>query len=372
MKKYLLSIILLSIIISNNHSSFGAEHKQDEIVNPVSRYPLGGVWRNKFPEIYQTCHIEMAQAEMESSSRTDKAALEGTSSDSFGQVHALFRFRVYFQDPDKTSQEYLDIVDLHDHIFISGGHVIQQMEPLTFCSIVKDRLSLNEEMKNKKRSISTTLESMTKLSKHIENPEELIKRIDESKSFIEHATHEYEELKRRAEVIRDFEQKHENECACKEEGYKKHVYDSEQVIIRLFDFSLNKLNFDDVNLHVLGRSISLEWIKNIIFHLHSRFDMCPYCLNSLHIKMREWNAFLKERVLKQPSQSFLAFVSSRQEYIPSTMYLYTLPNNLYRGSSMRSLGIDQYSNQELKEEELPSFSEHSIVIQIPISFYDIY
>ena len=372
MKKYLLSIFLLSIIILNNHSSFGSEQKQDEIINPASHYPLGGVWRDKFPEIYQTCHIEMARAEMESSSRADKAALEGTSSDSFGQVHALFRSRVYFQDPDKTFQEYLDLIDINDHIFISGGNVIQKMEPLTFCSIVKERLLLNEEMKNKKRSISTTLESMTKLSKHIENPEEIIKKIDELKSLIEHTAHEYEDLKRRAENIRDFEQRHESECACKEEGYKKHVYDSEQIIIRLLDFSLNRLNFDDVNLHVLGRSIPLEWIKNIILHLHSRFDMCPYCLNSLHIKMKQWNVFLKERILKQPSQFFLSFVSSRQEYLPSTMYLYTLSNSVYRGSSMRSLGIDQYSNQVLREEEFPSFAEHSIVIQIPISFYEIY
>lgn len=366
MKKYFLHYIVILFSISSN-LVLGVEHRQED-----SAYPLGGVWRKNLPPIYQDCHTEMAQIEMESSSKSDRDALEDISDSSFGQVHALCRFRVYFQDPGKEMIESLDITNLSDQIFISGGHVITKTEPLSFCSIVKDRVTLNEEMKNKKRSITTTLESMTKLSKYIENQEELIKRMDESRSLVMQTTHEYEGLKQRAELIRDFEQNHDSECACKEEGYKKHVYDAEQIIIRMIDISLSKLNYNDASLDILGRSIPLEWIKNIILHIHSRLDMCPYCLKSLHIKMKQWNQLIKERILKRTNQNFLAFVSSRQEYIPSTIYLYTLPNNVYRGSSMRSLGIDRYANQELREEELPIFADLSLIVQIPISFYEIY
>jgi hypothetical protein len=125
---------------------------------------------------------------------------------------------------------------------------------------------------------------------------------------------------------------------------------------------------DDENIIFGDVRIPKANLVRIGIHLHSRLDMCPYCVMFLHHKTKEWNTHIKSLTGRDIVSTF---VSSRQEYISSSPFL--LAQSFYRGSSMRSIGLSSDSyRSDLDEAKLSELSSRGIVIQVVFMAYDLY
>ena len=145
--------------------------------------------------------------------------------------------------------------------------------------------------------------------------------------------------------------------------FKTHLYDAEQVIIRQIDRKLAGVTQTDTQI-IVDESLNLakDTIREVVLHLHTRFDMCQYCLASLHRRFPIWKS-------KFGGLPFNIIVSSRQEYMPNALILYKFPT--YKGTSMRYVGVDNKSRNLLTEEDLTSFSEKSLIAQISLSAWEV-
>jgi hypothetical protein len=137
------------------------------------------------------------------------------------------------------------------------------------------------------------------------------------------------------------------------------MYDAEQIIARLIDHHLMRAKKDLENLVLCENTISLSKVIRIALHVHSRLDLCPYCLMFLHDKTKRWNQHIRDIT---GTNIFSTFVSSRQEYISSSPFLLTQP--FFKGSSMRYVGLSSAPPiKPLTEELLSEYSMNGIIIQ---------
>lgn len=106
----------------------------------------------------------------------------------------------------------------------------------------------------------------------------------------------------------------------------------------------------------------------LVVHIHSKLEMCPFCLRTLFKRVKQWNASMQE-LLQVP---VVAIVSSREEYSPTLMCLATY--STVPAQSMRSLGLDIKSHSLIDEDDLIAVEEvnKEKVVQFPFSFYQSY
>lgn len=332
-------------------------------------YPLGGVWRTSLPSFCQEVHLHMAREELRVTTEFDRTGKSATNV-------AFCELNIYSANEEGELTSY-EILDVKDKCFLSGGHILPEGTD-KFVPIVQDRNLIAEEIKKKKASIAGLLSNLSKLTGDIDSKiistsaasallmptHPILARLSQTQQSCAQLMEEYEALKARASLINELEIAYESESVFIDPKYehKSHIYDSEQVIIRQIDRKLRRVSQTYTDVIVMDKHFSKRSIKNIILHIHTRFDMCPYCLESLRRRFSTWKSLFE-------GLSFNIIVSSRQEYIPSAMILYDFPT--YQGSSMRYIGIDEKSRNSLSEVELAQFNERGLVAQIPLSSWDI-
>ena len=357
-------VLLIFCMLAFQHLGFASSSLTDDSI-----YPLGGVWRAGLlpSSLYHALHLQMARAELKMTTEEDRRDQKVK----FSSNIALCQLNVYVgKEDDKLTPH--EILGVADKLFLSGGYIL--LEGVSnFFPIVRERDSIIEAIKRKKASISSLLGGLSKLAGDIEPKTPSISpstistipaKLGEAQRSCEQLIKEYEELKTRAAAI------HKEELAYESGGvfqdtlyeYANHLYDAEQVIIRHIDRTLKKVKQTEMTLDVRNDlSITKSSIKKVVLHMHTRFDMCQYCLKSFHIRFKEWKNVFK-------GFPFDIIVSSRQEYIPNAMILYSFPS--YQGASMRYLGVDKESRALLSEEDLRKLSERGLIAQIPLSSWD--
>lgn len=132
------------------------------------------------------------------------------------------------------------------------------------------------------------------------------------------------------------------------DDYEKHVFDPEQTIVRIVDDYMEKLDLNNIK-DKDGNKIQISSDDYFILNMHTRFDMCPYCIMYLAERVKEW---------QKKIPLFLAIVSSRQEYRIDEPWI---KNKKYaREGSMRSVGTYVPT---LSIDELNQFTNQPLVIQ---------
>ena len=350
-------------------------------------YPLGGAWRVGFSSpFYHKVHMQMAREELRFTSLKDKEKKEGKY---FTNV-ALCQLMVYVDNGDGTVIPH-EISGLTNKLFLSGGHVL--LEGRTdFVHIIDERGSVGDAVKKTKSSISSLLNSLSKLSNDLDLPtatqtETETKTASATASVtattVDDFTHpilvalgnlqgkcaellkEYEALKVKSLEIQKLESEYVQENAFQDMNYecKTHRYDAEQVILRQIDRHLKGIT-QTGTLIALNENLTVatESIRRVILHIHSRFDMCQYCLSSVHRRIPDWKKAFG-------NLTFNIIVSSRQEYIPNALVLFRLPT--YEGSSMRYVGVDNRSKCALSDEDVENFSQKELVAQVCFPAWEI-
>lgn len=327
-----------------------------------SPYPLGGIWRSGLFARFHQVHLDMAKIELQKTTEEDFSAGKFTTN------VALCQLNVYLDDGNGTTTTY-EILNARNKIFLSGGYILLG-DSENFIPIVNERDTTAAEIKKKKNSIATQLANLSKLTNDIDSKSAstsitsspILVKLDQVRGSCAAQLTEYEGLKEKAAKITAIEEAYEAECVFTDPmyEYKNHLYDSEQVIIRHIDRNLRKVKQDNNNIIIDNQILPKSHIKGISLHIHSRFDMCPYCLESLRRRIATWSTVFN-------GFPFNIVVSSRQEYIPNAMILYTIPK--YQGTSMRYIGIDEKSKSRLKEEELAQLQ--GFIVQVPLFSWDL-
>jgi hypothetical protein len=122
----------------------------------------------------------------------------------------------------------------------------------------------------------------------------------------------------------------------------KHFGDSEQSVMRCLD-----IFFAD---ETLATSAHTEFM----LHIHTRLDMCRYCLECMHEKARStsyWRKYLGQRPLK-------VFVSSRQDYREGMGEL--------KCHGMRFIGLDDRSHGQFDNDLDSDLVGRGIIFQMAI------
>jgi len=364
----IISFVFIACICLSQQIALGSSSLTDSDL-----YPLGGVWRVGFSSpLYHKLHLQMAREELSFTTEQDGKV----QTEKYATNIALCQLNVYVDKGDGALLSH-EILGVPDKLFLSGGRILLE-ERGDFVPIVHDREVTAEEIRRKKASISDLLKNLSKLTSDIDSktastvattltapvPTVLVK-LDEKHKECTRLLEEYEVLKVKAAKIHETEMAYKAESVFQDPEYefKTHLYDAEQVIIRQIDRKLAGVTQTDTQI-VVNESLNLakDTIRGVVLHLHTRFDMCQYCLASLHRRFPVW----KGRFGGLP---FNIIVSSRQEYMPNALILYKFPT--YKGTSMRYVGVDNRSRSLLSEEELASFSERGIVAQISLSAWEV-
>lgn len=354
--------ILFTFIFLINLTSGSATPDAHEPPFPFA--PLGGVWVKKLPPQYQRFHSEIVGVELGRSHSSDKQfVIDGSGS--IPTNFAYFKLRLYLQSTDDT----VETVDLLEHFFKldykSGGYILPDSQEPRLFPLVLEKEKLVEDRKRHTASITDKITALSKLSNLVGSPSDLMRKLQAVPEEISRSIKLLEEVKEKLGRLTKLEQSFEEGSSvfAKKKtiysDFKRQMYDPEQIIARLIDDYLMKAKLDAENIVLCEKSVPLAKVIRIGIHIHSRLDLCPYCVMFLHEKTKQWN----EHILRITGKSIVStFVSSRQEYISSSPFLLTQP--FFKGSSMRYIGLsEEHFNSPLSEEKLSDYSNKGIIIQ---------
>lgn len=355
--------ILFTFIFLINLTSGAAAPDSHESLFPFA--PLGGVWVKTLPPQYQKFHNEIVSEELNRSHISDKQfVIDGSGS--IPTNFAYFKLRLYLQSTDDKI-ETLDLLEPFKGVcFESGGHILNTHDNPDFFLLRQKKDKLVETRKRRRESVTTKMTDMSKLSSLVvSNPQELMRKLRSVPDEVDATLKELIDLETELVKITKLEQSFEEGAsvfAKKSSVYsdfKRQIYDPEQIIARLIDDHLMKAKKDSENIVLCGQSVPLAKVIRIGIHIHSRLDLCPYCVMFLHDKTKKWN----EHIIRITGKNIVStFVSSRQEYISSSPFLLTQP--FFKGSSMRYVGFSaEHFNSTLTEEQLSEYSRNGIIIQ---------
>lgn len=354
--------ILFTFIILINFTSGSAAPDVHEC--PFEFAPLGGVWVKKLPQQYQEFHKKIVSVEQKDSHHSDQQVAKGGSG-SIPTNFAYFKLRLYLQGTDNTI-ETSDLLEHFDKLcYQSGGHILPDPQEPKIFSLVQKKEKIGEQRRRCTASITDKIAATSKLSSLVGNPIMLMRKLSVLPDEVSAALKDLADVNKELADITELEQKFEegNSVFSKKgsvySDFKRQMYDPEQIIVRLIDHHLMKAKKDSENLILCEKTAPLSKIIRIGIHIHSRLDLCPYCVMFLHDKTKQWNQHIQSITGKD---IFSTFVSSRQEYISSSPFLLTQP--FFKGSSMRCVGLSlEHFNKTLTEEELSEYSRNGIIIQ---------
>ena len=322
----------------------------------------------------RTFHNEAVRAELHESHESDRRALSGDGS--IPANIALFSLCAYVRRDMDSPVEVVELLsDFSRLIYRSGGHIHLDLRSCEVHSLIKERDQLKEERKRLTASIAAQTTNLSKLSGLIErDPRELMEKLTKAPVEIGPLLDNLERVKERSVAVARIEAEFESGCGVFEAkrdlygDYKKQIYDPEQVIARLVDFHMTNATVDDESIFFGDKRIPKRSLVRIGVHVHSRLDLCPYCVMFLHYKTKAWNTHIRSLIGKDIVSTF---VSSRQEYISSSPFL--LAQSFYRGSSMRSIGLSAESYRStLDEDKLSELSSRGIIIQFVFAADELY
>ncbi len=382
MKKFFLNLFLIFCLLL----SFALECCYGADIEPW------GAWVTNLPQRYLDCHYNLAQQEIELN-RQYKDALRDSERARDRTTHALFRLRVYDRETHEIMKEAPMPSDPNPGVqnklfsFPSGEYMfgIDPSNPQAFVpKFWKHRKK--EGMNKKKKGVTTILSSWPKCEEFIirEETTPLADAEVEAEFFRSKVDQLCEGLKGLVEVfdavkeveaqmflVEVAEEEWKKRIACKkhpilvpntnvDQETEGHIYDSEQVIMTYVDHLINLLlNPDHLGYKFLTANDRQYYLG---FHLHTSRDMCPFCLHSLHMKIREWNGLL-EQTFGQNKIVFLATASNRTPYDKKFSFLSKLYPKTYK-NTMRSLGPQMGSLGE--EDILTLAQQQGLVIQVAL------
>lgn len=290
---------------------------------PFEFAPLGGVWVKTLPKQYQEFHNRILSKELNRSLESDKQFVIAGSG-SIPTNFAYFKLRLYLQSTNGTI-ETLDLLKSFEReCFESGGRILKTHDNPGFFSLRQEKDKLVETRKRRRESVTTKMTDMSKLSSLVvSNPKELMRKLRSAPDEVDTTLKELVDLETELVKITDLEKSFEEGASVfSKKGsvysdFKRQMYDSEQIIARLIDAYLMKAKKDSENIVLCGESMPLAKVIRIGIHIHSRLDLCPYCVMFLHDKTKQWN----EHILRITGKHIVStFVSSRQEYISSSPF----------------------------------------------------
>lgn len=342
---------------------------------PESGMPLGGVWVHTLPEPMQAFHARAVHSELSESHASDKRCVLGGDG-SIPTNIALFSVRAYIKRDTDSPVEAIELLsDFSEVIYRSGGHIHLDPKSPELFGLVEERDRLKEERKRLTASIAAQTTNLSKLSGLIEkDPRALMEKLRRAPEEIGTLLDDLERIKEKTRAVACKEKEFEEGCDVFEArravylDYKKQIYDPEQVIARLVDVYMMHATADDDTIVFGDIHLPKGNLVRIGVHLHSRLDLCPYCVMFLHHKTKGWNTHIKALTGRDIVSTF---VSSRQEYISSSPFLLAQP--FYRGSSMRSIGLSaELYRSDLDDARLSELSSQGIVIQIVFRAHELY
>ena len=104
-------------------------------------------------------------------------------------------------------------------------------------------------------------------------------------------------------------------------------------------------------------------MDSIVFNVHTRSDMCPFCSMYLAHNLQQW----KEKL---PNIPIICVVSSRQEYRCDFEFL--KERTYYKGYSMRSFGWRNPEDSGKTFDNLKKISAEGLVIQYAFEPWEVY
>lgn len=355
--------ILFTIIFLINLTSGAAA--PDAYECPFEFAPLGGVWVKKLPQQYQEFHNGIVSNELKRSLESDQLVAKGGPG-SIPTNFAYFKLIIYSKDSDNTI-ETLDLLESFDGVcFESGGQILRNNTHPDFILLRQEKDKLVETRKRRRESVTTKMTDMSKLSSLVaSNPKELMRKLRSVPDEVEATLNELVAVDAELDKITRLEKRFEEGISVFSRkssvysDFKRQMYDPEQIIARLIDDHLMQAKKDSENIVLCGKAASLSKVVRIGIHIHSRLDLCPYCVMFLHDKTKKWNEHIHSITGKYIVSTF---VSSRQEYISSSPFLLTQP--FFKGSSMRLVGLsEEHFNSNLTEEQLSEYSSKGIIIK---------
>ncbi len=342
-------------------------------------------WRSKVPDQYAVIHEQLAQREMVASHQTRDSS----------KNHALFQLMLYEKGNPDFAQLIIspedirmdDKVDDKAFSFPSGKYIFAVNPDPDDTTPLEKRCCTFWDPKTSKSGVKAKRTSTEKIIKEIW-PTRLIEEyigLAKAESFSQHLPGLKIKLDSLVEQFRklvgcDDDSRLLNSV---EEAWKGnlayvkvpmslenkkpdlfdskggHIYDSEQLIMAYVDdYFKGLIEHSEDQVHQLLQNGGPYYFG---LHLHSLRDMCPFCLYSLHIKIREWREFFQKRFGDQVS--LMAIVSSRLEYTAADFpFLYELYAS-YRGT-MRSIFMDEHFEEPLTEDKLLTLAQQGRVIQV--------
>lgn len=309
----------------------GAAAEGDPGVIVGAPYPLGGTWRKGFGDAHDLVHAKLCKREMSCFYKA-AAGAPGFYLDDNTNV-ATFELRG--TKIDNTQVILLECTD-PEFCFFSGkacGSISIDGVKVRFTTLDPGtRTALANSMKKPeaKDTIAEEVAAFKRLADDAATLESIYTCLEE---YVEnYPISGFKEVMRSKQLVKEG-----NPVFA---GAIKHITDSEQSIMRCLDV-------------FFARGVEhFSGYKSFDLHVHTRFDMCRFCLRCMHERVKSpvyWRRNLEDKSLK-------VFVSSRQDY----RELERLPNPY---KSMRFIGCDDRSKEVFDEEADKDLLTQEIIFQ---------
>ncbi len=317
---------------------------------------LGGIWVQNLANDVKNIHFDMVKQELDLSKDKDTNI-------------ALFVLSARLKNG--KIQVLLDA----KHPFRSGGFMLTDPQKQEMRHVSEDRArcldgvkAIEEKLKAARQKVGSFPGDALKMAERGESlgaGQVLTQLLD----VVQRVVGDKKQKEQEIETLRTQEEEYAPKLFSadpkKYDGYLNSVYDPEQTIARIVDHYIRNMDIDHL---VCARQIPIEKgnIDCFILNLHSRTDMCPFCLMYLTSCVQNW-------VRKLGGIPFVTIVSSRQEY--RCDYPFIKEKTYYRGYSMRSIGWGR--NRENDDDGssfdgLKKISAEQLVIQYVFQSGEIY
>lgn len=312
--------------------------------------PLGTVWVKELDTALKQYHLPMAQSEL-------------TYSRHAGIQTNIAMFGLNLRQKDGT---VVPILDRSSKVFLSGGVMLIRADTEELEDIGRAKEILRQKITTKEGQLLRKITDTGVLPQQHRNQLDVcLKTFDEIQTAIQRLRDEIEQLKKEADSLREKEKNYAPQIFTTDPRYADHtnaIYDSEQTITRIVDYHINQSGINDESLTINSHTFRKNEIDGIIFNLHTRTDMCPFCSMFLAQKLRGWQQ-------KMAGIPVVALVTSRQEY--RCAYPFIVDKPYYQGFSMRSFARRREDDGS-SFEGLKSIAKAGIVVQYAFQPEEVY
>lgn len=326
--------------------------------------PLGAVWVKEIDTVIKRYHLDMVARELR---ETDGG--EGSIQTNF----ALFTLSLTLTNSE-NNREIVTVLGGDGTVYKSGGLMLTDPASLTIEDVGAQKKQLRQEIAAYTDRISSIVSgTAVLLTQHQKDKGDVgvvQTKLKEASTNLDETRERLIMNKKRLTSLEDRDKEYEPELFSRDPvrylGYTCALYDPEQIITRIVDHQISRSSASEEFFTIAGRQFNKNTIELITLNMHTRTDMCPFCIMFLAHKTQEWNQKLRDMGMPL----FSTVVSSRQEYRADFPFIKT--KIYYQGFSMRSFGWRSNNDTSGDRDEVQGAIRDGLVVQYAFQPWEVY